>query len=129
MEVIQLSDYRKQPQSPPPREKQRSQYDLYPMPFFNKKRHCTWDVTPTGDYGLDFNTGQAFAIEFLRSNDKTYGWASLMACIVSDMIRAGATGKYRDGSLKVNGIVVGFMAVIGGAVAHSRILDLICSQD
>src|SRR5436309_36224 len=72
MEVIQLSDYRK---PPPPRKKCKSQYDLYPMPFFNKKRRCTWDVKPSGDYGLDFKTGQSFAIEFLRTSNHSCGWA------------------------------------------------------
>jgi hypothetical protein len=50
MQVIQLSDYRPAPPPKPKRAKKtQSQYDLYPLPFFNKKRRCTWDVTPTGD--------------------------------------------------------------------------------
>jgi hypothetical protein len=130
MQVIQLSDYRKPPPPPPPRKKSKSQYDLYPMPFFNKKRRCTWDVKPTGDHTADYRTGRSFAIEFLRSNDKTYGWASLLPQIVADMICAGPTGTFPNGDPKVNAIVMGFMQVIGAAAAHSTVLDLIFkSQD
>jgi hypothetical protein len=125
MQVVRLDDYR-----PPAskrvkqkRVKQKSQYELYPMPFFNRKERCTWDVTPTGDYTVDCETGQAFAIEFLKSSDKSCGWASLMQQIVADMIRAGPNGAFPGGRPMVNGVVVGFMGVIGGAVAHSRVLD------
>jgi hypothetical protein len=130
MQIIQLSDYRKPaltlPQ--PARKKSKSQYDLYPMPFFNKKRRCTWDVTPTGDYTADYRTGRSFAIEFLRSNDKTYGWASLLPQIVSDMIRAGPSGTFANGEPKVDTIVMGFIQVIGAAATHSTVLDSIYNQ-
>jgi hypothetical protein len=117
MNIVQLSDSR----TPPPKResrkkpKQQSRYELYPMPFFNKKKLCTWDVKPTGAYGADCETGRAFAIEFLQSCDKTYGWASLLPAIVTDMIEAGDTRN--------RGIVVGFMGLIGSALVHSRVLD------
>src|ERR1700694_6278346 len=120
MEIIQLSDHRP---PPPKRVKQKSFYELYPIPFFNRKRHCSWDVIPTGDYSADCDTGAAFAIEFLKSCDKTCGWASLMQTIVADMIRAGTAGARPDGTLGVNGIVIGFMSMIGRALVHSRVLD------
>jgi hypothetical protein len=119
-EIIQLSDHRP---SPPIRVKQKSQYELYPLPFFDRKRCCTWDVTPSDDYSADCDTGAAFAIEFLKSCDKTYGWASLMPTIIADMIRAGAADVRPDGRPSVNGIVIGFMGVIGSALMHSRVLD------
>jgi hypothetical protein len=121
--VIQLSDYRNPPPPSAPRKKQ-SQYDRYPMPFFNKKHRRTWDVQPTGDYVVDYRTGQDFAIEFLKSCDKTVGWASLLSSIVANMIGAGPSGSQPDGRPGVNGIVLGFMCVIGEAVMYSRILDL-----
>ena len=93
------------------------------MPFFNRKDRNSWDIKPTGNYTTDCETGTAFAIEFLKSADKTVGWASLMQHIVADMIRAGTDGAHNDGTPKVNGIVIGFMGVIGSAVAHSRILE------
>ena len=80
------------------RPKQKSQYELYPLPFFNGKDHCASDVKPTGDYAADCETDEAYAIEFVKTCDKNYGWASLMQSITSDMIRAGST----------NGIVIGW---------------------
>jgi hypothetical protein len=77
------------------------------LPFFNDKDHCTSDVKPTGDYAADCETDEAYAIEFVKTCDKTYGWASLMQSITSDIIRAGSK----------NGIVIGFMGVIGSALA------------
>jgi hypothetical protein len=40
------------------RQRQKSQYELYPLPFFNRDACCTWDVRPTGDYTADCKTGQ-----------------------------------------------------------------------
>ena len=49
----------------PPRrrrsQRQKSQYELYPLPFFNTKAAggpSTWDVVSTGDYGADCKIGQ-----------------------------------------------------------------------
>jgi len=56
----------------------------------------------------DLETGHAFAIEFLKSCDGTWGWAALVRWIVLDMIKAGP---------ETNGIIVGFMGVIGDALA------------
>jgi hypothetical protein len=69
-----------------------------PLPSFNGKDHCTSDVKPTGDYAADCETDEAYAIEFVKTCDKNYGWASLMQSITSDMIRAGSK----------NGIVIGW---------------------
>jgi hypothetical protein len=108
---VQISDYL------PPRQK--SQYELYPLPFLNAEAStgsCTWDVTPTGDHAADCVTGHCYAIEFLKSCDGTVGWVSLLPHIVADMIRAGTNGTSVDGHPKVNGIVIGFMGVIGRTV-------------
>src|SRR5450759_3721906 len=102
MAIIQLSDHRL---PPPKRVKVKSQYELYPLPFFNRKKRCTWDVAPSGDYSADCETGRAFAIEFLKSCDGTVGWVSLMGQIVTDMIDAGTIA----GRPKSKGIVIGFM--------------------
>jgi hypothetical protein len=111
MSVVQISRYL------PPRQK--SQYELYPLPFFNANAStgpCTWHVTPTGDYAADCETGHRCAVEFLRSCDGTVGWVSLLPNIAADMIRAGTSGAFADGHPKVNGIVIGFMSVIGRTV-------------
>ena len=90
-----------------------SQYELYPLEFFNAAAHSTWNVEPTGDYSADFKTGHRYAIEFLKSCDSTAGWASLLPAIVADMVRAGTSGTFADGHPKVNGVVIGFMSVVG----------------
>lgn len=92
-------------------------YELYPLPFLNRKKRCCWDVKPTGDYAADCTTGEAFAVELLKTCDGTYGWAAFVRWIILDMIKAGPSGVFADGSPKTNGIVVGFMGVIGSAVA------------
>jgi hypothetical protein len=97
------------------RRKAKSQYELYPLPFFNADAHCTWDVKPTGDYTVDCETGRRYATEFLQSCDGTLGWTWLLQSIVADMIRAGTDGTFPSGHPTVNGIVIGFMGVIGRA--------------
>ncbi len=103
---------------PPPPPKQKSLYELYPSPFFNRDTRCLWDVKPTGHYGADCETGRAYAIEFLKSCDGSIGWAALMGIIAADMIRAGPTGAHVDGRPKINGVVIGFMRVIGEALTQ-----------
>jgi hypothetical protein len=92
-----------------------SQYERYPLPFFNAKAHSTWHIEPIGDFKTDRETGRRYAIEFLQSCDGTVGWVTLLPQIVSDMVCAGASGTYADGHPKVNNVVMGFMAVIGRA--------------
>jgi hypothetical protein len=46
-----------------------------------------------------------------------------MSSIATDIIDAGIDKRWPDGALSVNGVVIGFMDVIGTAVAHSRVLD------
>jgi hypothetical protein len=54
LEIVQPSDYR----TPIPKKaKVKSQYELYPLPFFNRERRCTWDMKPTGNYSADLETG------------------------------------------------------------------------
>jgi len=117
--VLQLSDYlpprRKSSRQKKPRTK--SQYERYPLPFFSK-RGCTWNVVPSGDYGADCETGNRYAMEFLKSCDGSCGWSSLLQNIVADMIRAGPNGTFAGGSPKTNGIVIGFMGTIGRVVWH-----------
>jgi hypothetical protein len=76
-------------------------------------------VKPTGDYTAGCEKGQHYAVEFMESCDGTIGWSSLLPQIVADMIRAGPTGAFPDGYPKTNGIVIGFMGVIGRAMCAS----------
>ena len=118
-QVINLSDYRPAPVAVPKRRKVQSQYEQYRLPFFDAKRLSTWAVEPTGDYSADVETGRAYAIEFLQSNDGTDGWTTLLTQIVCDMIGAGPSGHWADGKAKTNGVVVGFMHTIGKALCAS----------
>ena len=88
------------------------------------KRRSTWAIEPTGNYRVDCETGRAFAIEFLRSNDGTVGWTTLLTQIVIGMIGAGPSGHWPDGAPKTNGVVVGFMGTIGKALCASDTLGL-----
>jgi hypothetical protein len=111
--IVRIKDY-----LPPKPAKQKSQYHRYRLPFFNKKARCAWDVTPTGNYAADCETGRAYAVAFLKSCDASIGWSSLLSNIVADMIRAGTNGTFSDGHPKINGVVVGFMSEIGRALTH-----------
>ncbi|HEV2550805.1 MAG TPA: hypothetical protein VGU20_26065 [Stellaceae bacterium] len=117
--VVRLSDYRE----PPKHRRQKSQYELYPLPFFNADTLSTWDVRPTGNYAADCKAGQAYAIEFLKSCDGTNGWAALLQNIVADMIRVGPEGIWPDGAARLNGIVIGFMGTIGRALSASQLTE------
>jgi len=102
------------------------------MPFFKPRKSSginAWKVSPSGDYGEDCKMGSAFAIQFLKSCDKTYGWQSLLQCIVADMMREGTDGEFPNGFPTVNGVVIGFMSVIGSAVAYSRVLEQVGTRD
>ncbi|MGD0333911.1 MAG: hypothetical protein ABSA90_11740 [Xanthobacteraceae bacterium] len=108
---MKLSDFRKPPQ--------KSQYELYPLPFFAAERLSTWNVQPTGKYWNDCYTGRMYAGELLRSCDGTLGWVELLPAIVADMIRAGPSGAFADGHARIEGVVIGFMSEIGSALAEA----------
>ena len=98
----------------PKKRRPVSQYELYPLPFFDRKRLLTWAIEPSGRYTEDCETGRALAIEFLRSNDGTVGWTTLLGQIVTDMINAGPRAeRWPNGRPHANGLVIGFMKVLG----------------
>jgi hypothetical protein len=103
--------------SAPRRQEKKSQWELYPLPFFKLKTRSLWDVKPTGDYGKDCETGKAYAIEFLNSCDGTACWAHLLPQMVGDMIRAGPVNKDASGGSYPGGIIVAFMLEIGFQLA------------
>jgi hypothetical protein len=112
--ILRLSDYR---QPPPKRVRIKSQYEKYPLPFFNRKKRCTWDIQRSGNYRADCETGAALAKEFLASNDGTHGWHSLLQSIVTDMIRAGPPADlWPDGKPHSDGVVIGFIGIISSYV-------------
>jgi hypothetical protein len=101
--VLRLADYRERATGPA-----KSQYALYPLPFFDREQVSVWSVEGSGDYWADCDTGHRYAIEFLQSYDGTAGWGTLLSQIVGDMIRAGPCGTFPDGHPKINGVVIGF---------------------
>jgi len=101
----------------PRRQKVKSQWERYPLPFFNLEKRSLWDVKPTGDYNTDCETGRAYALEFLQSCDGTACWAHLLPQIVGDMIRAGPVDKDAEGNPMPGGIVVAFMLTVGFELA------------
>ena len=116
-DVVQLSDYRKPPPKLDRGKREKSKYELYPLPFFDAEAKNVWCVRSTGNYVKDCEIGREYGYEFLKSCDGSNGWRTLLSDIVGDMTRAGPSGRYPDGRPRINGIVIGFMTVIGGAVA------------
>jgi len=116
MTFMNLSEHRRSEESSPVRKRTKSPYELYPLPFFNSKTGCMWDVQPTGNYSADCETGHAYAIAFLKTADGSYGWNSLLGGIVTDMIQAGSHSVSEDGHPHFNGVVSGFMSTIGRLV-------------
>jgi hypothetical protein len=121
--IIRLDHYRA-PAAVKPKKHRRTRhrdpsvYDLYALPFLDKKARKTWAVRPTGRYMEDCDTGSAYGIAFLRTCDGTAGWAALVGWIVQDMIQAGPSPeRWPDDHPSSNGIVVGFMGEIGRALA------------
>jgi hypothetical protein len=77
------------PRRPP---QQKSQYELYDLPFMNGDAEpvpCMWNVKAT----VDCETGRAYAVAFLKTADFTNGWSAMLPGIVADMIRAGPQGR------------------------------------
>jgi hypothetical protein len=130
--IVRLSDFRKPPPPSPQKRRQKrakSQYELYPLPFFDAKRRCAWSVQPTGDYARDCEIGYDYALDFLKSCDGSIGWCSTFNSIVADMIRAGPTGCFADGTPKINGNVIGFVGLLGRALAgYVRLSNLNCER-
>jgi hypothetical protein len=97
----------------------QSQYDRYPLSFFDRKAHSTWAIKSTGNYSKDCEIGHKYAVEFLNSCDGSVGWASLLQSITRDMIEREVTQE-RPTS---NGVVIGFMGVIGAALCYLHPLN------
>jgi hypothetical protein len=102
-----------------PERKPPSKYELYPLPFFDKKQLSTWAVKPTGKYSADYATGRAFAIELLKSCDRTIGWTTLLGQIARDMIEVESVNDRGPGATpRASGIVSGFMRAARRSALH-----------
>jgi hypothetical protein len=114
--VAFIKDYDRSTKPARKRAKVKSQYDKHQLPFFDKASLSTWSVKPTGNYSADCQTGHAYALEFLRSCDRTVGWTSLLGQMVTDMIGAGPVETWPNGRAKASGLVIGFMRTISQAL-------------
>lgn len=91
------------------------------LPFFRSGRGkietSWWNVTPSGDYTADLETGKAYARAFLPMMTFNAG-ASTLGCIVSHMAKAGRdpaknTSKHRD----IDNVALGFLIEIGNSLS------------
>lgn len=89
------------------------------LPFFKKGRRKVattwWNVTPSGDYVADLETGKAYARAFLPMLAFNAG-ASDLGCIVSHMAIAGRDNANVKNWRGIDAIALGFMLEIGGAL-------------
>ena len=78
-----------------------------------------WDVTPTGSYSDDCETGRALAEEYLTfiGSNPTAGNATLLTCIVREMIDRAANGG------QWSGVHVGFLAGVNHHAMAAALLD------
>ena len=70
-----------------------------------------WNITATGQYSQDCETGRELAREYLAyiGQYPTVGNATLLGCIVRDMV------KRVDDSGRLSGVEIGFLAEINRA--------------
>ena len=89
------------------------------LPFFKKGRGKVatswWNVTPTGKYAADLETGIAYAKAFLPLMTFNAG-ATELACIVSHMAIAGREPARTVAWRGIDNIALGFLMGIGGSL-------------
>ena len=96
------------------------------LPFFKKRRgkvaSSWWNVTPSGDYATDWETGMAYAKAFLPLMTYNAG-ASDLGIIVSHMAIAGRDPSHVKACRGIDDIALGFLNGIGGSL-QSAIVGL-----
>lgn len=91
------------------------------LPFFksrgrNRKGETSWwNVTPSGDYAADMETGKAYARAFLPMMVFNCGSAAL-AQIVSEMAITGRDPEKNSKDRGIDDIALGFLHEIGNSV-------------
>jgi hypothetical protein len=90
------------------------------LPFFKKGRGkiatSWWNVTPSGNYAADLETGMEYARAFLPMLQFNAG-ASDLAAIVSDMAKAGRDPANNPKDWRgIDAVAFGFMMEIGGSL-------------
>lgn len=95
------------------------------LPFFKKGRGKVatswWNVTPSGDYSADLETGKAYARAFFPMLRFNAGAASLGA-IVSEMAKAGRNPATNPKDWRgIDAVALGFMPEIGGSLQAAMV--------
>jgi hypothetical protein len=88
------------------------------LPFFKKGREVAsswWNVTPSGDYATDLETGMAYAKAFLPLMNYNAG-ASDLGVIVSHMAIVGRDPSRVKAWRGIDDIALGFLMGIGGSL-------------
>lgn len=89
------------------------------LPFFKKGRGKVktswWNVTPSGDYAADLQTGEEYARAFLPMMMYNAG-ASDLGAIVSHMALAGRKSRNPKQRRGIDNIALGFLFGIGGSL-------------
>jgi hypothetical protein len=93
------------------------------LPFFKNRQgkvaQSYWNVTPSGDYSADLETGKAYARAFMPLLRFNAG-ASDLAAIVSDMAKAGRDPANNPKDWRgIDAVALGFMMEIGGSLQAS----------
>jgi hypothetical protein len=95
------------------------------LPFFKKRRGKVaasyWNVTPSGNYSADLESGQAYARAFMPMLTFNAG-ASDLAAIVSDMAKAGRDAAKNPKDWRgIDAVALGFMMEIGGSLQAAMV--------
>ena len=95
------------------------------LPFFRKGRGKVetswWNVTPSGDYAADLETGKKYARAFLPMLSFNAG-ASDLGIIVSDMAKAGRDLANNPKEWRgIDAVALGFMMEIGGSLQAAMV--------
>jgi hypothetical protein len=93
------------------------------LPFFKKGRGKVatswWNVSPSGNYAADLDTGKEYARAFLPMLRFNAG-ASGLGCIVSDMAKAGRDPANNPKDWRgIDAVALGFILEIGGSLQAS----------
>jgi hypothetical protein len=90
------------------------------LPFFKKSRGKVatswWNVTPTGNYSADLETGKDYARAFLPLMIFNAG-PSTLGAIISEMAKAGRDPANNPKDWRgIDAVALGFMMEIGGSL-------------
>jgi hypothetical protein len=95
------------------------------LPFFRNRRgkvaQSYWNVTPSGDYSANLETGKAYARAFMPMLRFNAG-ASDLAAIISDMAKAGRDAANNPKDWRgVDAVALGFMIEIGTSLQAAMV--------